>query len=78
DYFGGRVPLCPKVRRLEEGNTLSCAQIWHDVWNDGRNIPALPHQIRFRGKKRKRSETNNEESKENEGGGEENEESKEN
>ncbi|ETP52916.1 hypothetical protein F442_02148, partial [Phytophthora nicotianae P10297] len=77
DYFGGRVPLCPKVRRLEEGNTLSCAQIWHDVWNDGRNIPALPHQIRFRGKKRKRSETNNAESKENEGG-EENEESKEN
>ncbi|ETL27159.1 hypothetical protein L916_19271 [Phytophthora nicotianae] len=63
DYFGGRVPLCPTIRRLDEGNTLSCAQIWHDVWNDGRNIPAHLKQIRFRKDKRKRSTMSIEESK---------------
>ncbi|RLN93509.1 hypothetical protein BBJ28_00012350 [Nothophytophthora sp. Chile5] len=62
EYFGGRVPLCRQVRRVESGNTLTCAQIWHDTWNDGKNIPpSLKKKIRFRKGKRKRTGAEEEE-----------------
>lgn len=52
DTFGGRVPLCRQVRSVESGNSLTCAQIWHDTWNDGKCIPpALKKKIRFRKRK---------------------------
>ncbi|OWZ00737.1 hypothetical protein PHMEG_00028012 [Phytophthora megakarya] len=58
DSFDGRVSLCPKIRRMTEENTLTCTQIWHDVWNDGRYVPPHLSAIRFRKPKRKRSERN--------------------
>ncbi|RLN93735.1 hypothetical protein BBJ28_00023199 [Nothophytophthora sp. Chile5] len=62
EYFGGRVPLCRQVRRVGSGNTLTCAQIWHDTWNDGKNIPpSLKKKIRFRKGKRKRAGVEEEE-----------------
>ncbi|OWZ05992.1 LOW QUALITY PROTEIN: hypothetical protein PHMEG_00021815 [Phytophthora megakarya] len=55
DAFGGRVPLCRHTRRVDSGNTLTCAQIWHETWNNGTQIPPnLKKKIRFR--KRKRDE----------------------
>ncbi|OWZ01755.1 hypothetical protein PHMEG_00026796 [Phytophthora megakarya] len=58
ETFDERVPLCPKIRRMIQGNTLTCTQIWHDVWNDSRNISPHLNAIRFRKPKRKRSERN--------------------
>jgi hypothetical protein len=52
DAFGGLVPLFRHVRRVESGNTLTCSQIWHDTWGDGKNIPPnLKKKIRFRKRK---------------------------
>ncbi|KAE9283481.1 hypothetical protein PR003_g27115 [Phytophthora rubi] len=57
DAFGGRVPLCLHVRRVESGNTLTCSQIWHDTWGDGKSIPpSLMKKIRFRKRKRESEE----------------------
>jgi hypothetical protein len=57
DAFGGLVPLCRHVRRVESGNTLTCSQIWHDTWGDGKNIPPnLKKKIRFRKRKRDNEE----------------------
>lgn len=57
DAFGGRVPLCRHVRRVESGNTLTCSQIWHDTWGDGKIIPpSLKKKIRFRKRKRESEE----------------------
>ncbi|EGZ06091.1 hypothetical protein PHYSODRAFT_434015, partial [Phytophthora sojae] len=39
ETFGGRVALCNVVRRLSEGKTKTCAQIWHDVWENGTQLP---------------------------------------
>ena len=48
--FGGRVALCICARR---GQTLTCAQIWHDAWNNGHAIPPEQRRkIRFRKRKR--------------------------
>ncbi|KAG1690511.1 hypothetical protein DVH05_028015 [Phytophthora capsici] len=53
EVFGGRVPLCRHVRRADSGNTLTCSQIWHDTWDDGKSIPpSLKKKIRFRKGKR--------------------------
>ncbi|RLN96373.1 hypothetical protein BBJ28_00024813 [Nothophytophthora sp. Chile5] len=60
-YFADRVPLCRQVRRVESGNTLTCAQVWHDTWNDGKNIPPNLKKIRFRSGKRKRAQSDEEE-----------------
>ncbi|EGZ09189.1 hypothetical protein PHYSODRAFT_525281, partial [Phytophthora sojae] len=57
DAFRGRKPLCRQVRRGQSGNTLTCAQIWHDTWGDGKSIPAsLRKKIRFRKRKREQEE----------------------
>ncbi|KAG1697130.1 hypothetical protein DVH05_017514 [Phytophthora capsici] len=53
EVFGGRVPLRRHVRRADSGNTLTCSQIWHDTWDDGKSIPpSLKKKIRFRKGKR--------------------------
>ncbi|KAG1688457.1 hypothetical protein DVH05_003661 [Phytophthora capsici] len=53
EVFGGRVPLCRHVRRADSGNTLTCSQIWHDTWDDGKSIPpSLKKKIRCRKGKR--------------------------
>ncbi|KAG1710583.1 hypothetical protein DVH05_013309 [Phytophthora capsici] len=53
EVFGGRVPLRRHVRRADSGNTLTCSQIWHDTWDDGKSIPpSLEKKIRFRKGKR--------------------------
>jgi len=54
--WGGRVALCNKGRRIEEGNTLTCAQIWHDRWKNGTKHPPGAKRIRFRNGKRKKSQ----------------------
>lgn len=64
NYFGGRVPLFRQIRRLETGNTLTCAQIWHDVWNDGKNIPSSFNKLRFRRGRRQRAGSELEEEEE--------------
>eukprot|EP00644_Phytophthora_capsici_P014615 jgi/Phyca11/124703/e_gw1.54.135.1 len=47
--FSGRVQLCNTIRRPDEGNTLTCWQIWHETWKNGWTIPpALRRKIRFR------------------------------
>ncbi|ETK96984.1 hypothetical protein L917_00383 [Phytophthora nicotianae] len=52
NVYGGRVPLCDSIRRKEEGNTRTCYEIWHEVWNDGKaNPPGLIKKIRFRKRK---------------------------
>lgn len=57
DAFGGRVPLCRHVRRVESGNTLTCSQIWHETWGDGKSVPpSLKKKIRFRKRKRESDE----------------------
>ncbi|KAF1782775.1 hypothetical protein GQ600_5761 [Phytophthora cactorum] len=44
DAFGGRVPLCDNIRRKEE--------VWHEIWDNDRNIPpGLKKKIRFRKRK---------------------------
>ncbi|ETN10625.1 hypothetical protein PPTG_09740 [Phytophthora nicotianae INRA-310] len=53
--WGGRVALCNTVRRLQEGNTLTCAQIWHGRWKNGYQLPPGAKRIRFRAGKRKSS-----------------------
>ncbi|POM67707.1 Hypothetical protein PHPALM_16241, partial [Phytophthora palmivora] len=53
EAFGGHVPLCIQVRRIETGNTLTCSQIWHQTWTNGTTIPpAQRRRIRFRKRKR--------------------------
>ncbi|GMF51073.1 unnamed protein product [Phytophthora fragariaefolia] len=49
----GRVTLCNKPRRVQHGSSLTCAQMWHQSWKNGRVIPAeLQHKIRFVSKRR--------------------------
>ncbi|POM60251.1 hypothetical protein PHPALM_30920 [Phytophthora palmivora] len=58
DAFGGRVTLCQHIRRVESGNTLTCAQIWYDTWGDSKSIPpSLKRRIRFRKRKREQEES---------------------
>jgi hypothetical protein len=35
----GKVYLCNDVRRVDEGNTVSCFNIWHSMWKHGRQLP---------------------------------------
>eukprot|EP00644_Phytophthora_capsici_P005666 jgi/Phyca11/97928/e_gw1.2.1119.1 len=49
----GRVSLCNKARRLEQGSDLTCSQVWHQTWRNGTAIPAeIQHKIRFVQKRR--------------------------
>lgn len=42
----GRVFLCNKVRRIDEGNHISCFNIWHSVWKNGTILPSKTIRMR--------------------------------
>ncbi|GMF46375.1 unnamed protein product [Phytophthora fragariaefolia] len=49
----GRVALCNKARRLDQGSDLTCSHVWHQTWRNGTAVP--PHfqdKIRFVSKRR--------------------------
>eukprot|EP00644_Phytophthora_capsici_P019210 jgi/Phyca11/132339/e_gw1.153.14.1 len=49
----GRVSLCNKARRLDQGSSLTCDQIWHQTWRNGTAIPPeYQDKIRFIEKRR--------------------------
>jgi hypothetical protein len=35
----GRIYLCNEVRRVDQGNTVSCFNIWHSMWKNGERLP---------------------------------------
>jgi hypothetical protein len=44
---GHQIYLCLTVRTVEEGNTLTCFDIWHKLWENGTKL-SLNNHIRFR------------------------------
>ncbi|KAE8897271.1 hypothetical protein PF005_g6484 [Phytophthora fragariae] len=49
-HEGGVVFLCDKVRQhdVEEYQNATCSQIWHVMWNNGKDIPGNGTSIRMR------------------------------
>jgi hypothetical protein len=48
DHKGSAVYLCRQVRRAYNGANLSCFEIWHSCWRNGKALPKRKKRIRAR------------------------------
>jgi hypothetical protein len=56
----GRVYLCKDIRRVDEGNSVSCFNIWHSVWKNGEQLPDSCGRGQFRLRRSKEEVTTQE------------------